>query len=108
MHEDQHAVAIAQNGGPIYLLSEVISFVVTCRTQAEVDHHWKRLSAGGESGRCGWLKDRFEFSWQVVPDCLGDLLGGDDALGAQCAMEAMLKIGKLDIRKLNAAYASHD
>lgn len=98
---------IALNGGPMYQFTEAVSFVVSCRTQAEVDHYWKRLSAGGKPGRCGWLKDRFGLSWQIVPDCLGDLIGGDDALGAQRAMEAMLQMGKLDIRKLKAAYASH-
>ena len=99
---------IALNGGPIYKFTEAVSFVVSCSTQAEVDHYWKRLTAGGEPGCCGWLKDRYGVSWQVVPDCLGSLIGGDDAVGAQRAMEAMLQMGKLDIRKLKAAYASRD
>lgn len=99
---------LALNGGPAYRFTEAISFVISCSTQAEVDRYWKRLSAGGEPGRCGWLKDRYGVSWQVVPDCLGSLIAGDDAAGSQRAMEAMLQMGKLNIRKLKEAYASRD
>jgi predicted 3-demethylubiquinone-9 3-methyltransferase (glyoxalase superfamily) len=98
---------MALNGGPMFRFTEAVSFMVSCRTQAEVDHYWKRLSAGGEPGHCGWLKDRFGLSWQIIPDCLGELIGGDDPEGSQRAMEAMLQMGKLNLRKLKAAYASH-
>lgn len=99
---------VALNGGPMFRFTEAVSFMVSCRTQAEVDYYWKRLTAGGEPGHCGWLKDRFGVSWQVVPDCLGGLIGGEDPAGSKRAMEAMLQMGKLNIRKLKEAYAARD
>lgn len=96
----------ALNGGPMYRFTEAVSFVIACRDQAEVDHYWSRLTAdGGEPGRCGWLKDRFGLSWQVVPDALPRVLGGSDPLGVQRAARAMMAMGKLDVAALEAAYA---
>jgi predicted 3-demethylubiquinone-9 3-methyltransferase (glyoxalase superfamily) len=93
------------NGGPEFAFNEAISFVVDCADQAEVDRYWDALTAGGgEPGPCGWLKDQFGLSWQVVPRRLNELLGGDDAAGSQRAMEAMLQMGKLDVAGLEAAY----
>jgi len=92
------------NGGPEFTFSEAISFSIDCADQADVDRYWEALTDGGEEGPCGWLKDRFGLSWQVVPRRLGELLGGDDPAGSQRAMEAMLQMGKLDIAGLEAAY----
>ena len=94
---------VALNGGPLFPFTEAISFVVNCRTQAEVDYYWKRLSAGGKEVQCGWLKDKFGVSWQVVPTMLNDLVSGKDAAKAHRVMEAMLKMVKLDIKELKAA-----
>jgi predicted 3-demethylubiquinone-9 3-methyltransferase (glyoxalase superfamily) len=94
---------IALNGGPIFKFSEAISFVVSCKTQAEVDWYWKRLSAGGKQVQCGWLKDKYGVSWQIVPTALGELLSSKDAAKSQRVMEAMLKMVKLDIKKLKEA-----
>ncbi|MGA0601158.1 VOC family protein [Caulobacter sp. KR2-114] len=94
----------ALNGGPIFQFSEAVSFVIDCETQAEVDHYWKALGEeGGQPGQCGWLKDRFGVSWQVVPTVLPRLLSGDDREKAGRAMAAMLKMKKLDIAALEAA-----
>jgi predicted 3-demethylubiquinone-9 3-methyltransferase (glyoxalase superfamily) len=96
---------IALNGGPNFKFNEAISFSIDCKDQKEVDYYWsKLLSGGGRPSQCGWLKDRFGLSWQVVPRALGECLGGRDAAGAQRAMAAMLKMGKLDVKKLRAAY----
>ena len=93
------------NGGPEFKFSEAISFSIDCADQAEVDRYWDALTAGGgEPGPCGWLKDRFGLSWQVVPRRLNELLAGDDPAAAQRAMEAMLQMGKLDVAGLEAAY----
>jgi len=93
------------NGGPDFKFNESISFAIDCADQAEVDRYWDALTAdGGEPGPCGWLKDRFGLSWQVVPRRLGELLAGSDPAGAQRAMEAMLQMGKLDVAALEAAY----
>jgi len=94
---------VALNGGPIFNFNEAVSFVVNCRTQAEVDWFWKKLSAGGHKVQCGWLKDKFGVSWQVVPEALNKLLSAKDAAKAQRVMNAMLKMVKLDIKKLKAA-----
>ena len=83
-----------------------MSFVIDCADQAEVDHYWEKLtSGGGEPGQCGWLKDRFGVSWQVMPKALFEVLGGSDAEGRKRAMDAMMQMIKLDIAKLKAAYA---
>ena len=93
----------ALNGGPEYTLTEAFSLSVSCADQDEVDHFWNLLSEGGEEGPCGWLKDRFGLSWQVVPTRLGELLGDPDKDRAQRAMAAMLKMRKLDIGALERA-----
>ena len=95
---------IALNGGPLFKFTEAISFVVHCKTQAEVDYYWKKLSAGGKEVQCGWLKDKYGLSWQIVPTILGKLMSSKDAAKSQRVMEAMLKMVKLDIKKLKAAY----
>ena len=94
---------VALNGGPVFKFTEAISFVVNCETQEEVDYYWEKLSAGGKEVQCGWLKDKFGLSWQIVPTVLGELLSDKDAAKAQRAMEAMLKMVKLDIKKLKQA-----
>jgi predicted 3-demethylubiquinone-9 3-methyltransferase (glyoxalase superfamily) len=91
---------IALNGGPHYTFSPAISFFVRCQTQEEVDELWEKLSAGGEPGRCGWLKDRFGVSWQIIPTVLGKLLQDKDPAKSKRVMEVMLKMGKLDIKGL--------
>jgi len=95
---------VALNGGPVFKFTEAISFVVNCKTQAELDHFWKKLSAGGKEIRCGWLKDQYGISWQIVPELLGKLMSSKDAAKSQRVMAAMLKMVKLDIKKLKAAY----
>ena len=97
---------MALNGGPDYTFTEAISFQIPCADQDEVDYYWDRLSAdGGQPGPCGWLKDRFGVSWQVVPAELGSLLGDPDPDKAGRAMKAMLSMGKLDIAELERAHA---
>jgi predicted 3-demethylubiquinone-9 3-methyltransferase (glyoxalase superfamily) len=93
----------ALNGGPEYVLNESFSLLINCKDQDEVDRYWKLLSEGGEEGRCGWLKDRFGLSWQVVPDGLSDLLTDPDPGRAQRAMQAMLGMSKLDLAAMRAA-----
>jgi predicted 3-demethylubiquinone-9 3-methyltransferase (glyoxalase superfamily) len=92
----------ALNGGPVYKPSPAVSFVVSCETQAEIDHYWEKLSAGGRKDRCGWLTDRFGFSWQIVPAALGRLLQRDAATAGR-VMGALMHMDKLDIAKLEAA-----
>jgi predicted 3-demethylubiquinone-9 3-methyltransferase (glyoxalase superfamily) len=94
---------VALNGGPHYKITEAISFVVNCRNQAEVDNFWKKLSAGGKEVQCGWLKDKFGVSWQIVPTVLMKLLGDPDAEKSRRVMQAMLKMVKLDIKQLQQA-----
>jgi predicted 3-demethylubiquinone-9 3-methyltransferase (glyoxalase superfamily) len=94
---------LALNGGPLFKFTEAISFVVNCRTQAEVDKYWKKLSAGGKEVQCGWLRDKFGLSWQVVPTILRELVSDDDPEKSHRVMEAMLKMVKLDVKKLKAA-----
>ena len=94
------------NGGPLFKFTEAVSFFVSCKTQEEVDYYWDKLiEGGGHPSQCGWLKDKFGLSWQIVPEILGDLIGGKDARRANNAMQAMLKMSKLDIKKLKEAYA---
>jgi predicted 3-demethylubiquinone-9 3-methyltransferase (glyoxalase superfamily) len=95
----------ALNGGPQFRFTEAISFFVTCEGQDEVDYFWEKLSEGGEKGPCGWLKDKFGVSWQIVPSGLLELIGDSDPEKSRRAMEAMLQMGKLDIAKLKRAYA---
>ena len=96
---------MALNGGMRFEYTHAISFSVDCADQAEVDRLWDRLSDGGSIERCGWLRDRYGVSWQIVPSVLPELLGGPDHAGAQRAMQAMLKMVKLDIAALKKAYA---
>jgi predicted 3-demethylubiquinone-9 3-methyltransferase (glyoxalase superfamily) len=96
---------VGLNGGADFHFTEAVSFVVDCADQAEVDRYWDALvEGGGEHGPCGWLKDRFGLSWQVVPKQLYEVLDGPDRNGAQRAMEAMLQMSKLDVAQLQAAY----
>jgi predicted 3-demethylubiquinone-9 3-methyltransferase (glyoxalase superfamily) len=94
---------VALNGGPDFTFSEAVSFQVACKDQDEVDYYWDALSAGGEEGPCGWVKDRFGLSWQVVPTALPELLSDPDPERANRAMAAMLQMKKLDIATLRAA-----
>jgi len=96
---------LALNGGPQFTFSEAVSFQVMCEDQAEVDHYWSKLSEGGEEGPCGWLKDRFGLSWQIVPKVLPRLLGNPDAEKAQRVMAAMLNMRKIEISELEQAAA---
>ncbi len=94
----------ALNGGPLYTLTEAISLSISCKDAAEVDHYWNGLIAdGGQESRCGWLKDRFGVSWQVVPDGLGALLSDADSGRASRAMQAMMTMRKLDLAAMRAA-----
>ncbi len=95
---------MALNGGPDHKFTEAISLFVDCKTQAEVDELWEKLSEGGEQGPCGWLKDRFGLSWQIVPSILGELLDDPDPVKSQRVMQAMLQMSKIDIADLKAAY----
>jgi predicted 3-demethylubiquinone-9 3-methyltransferase (glyoxalase superfamily) len=95
---------IALNGGPHFTFSPAISFFVSCKTQAEVDELWEKLSAGGEKQPCGWLKDKFGVSWQIIPTVLGEMLQDKDAGKAKRVMEAMLQMKKIDIKGLKEAY----
>lgn len=94
----------ALNGGPHFTFSPAISFFVNCETQGEVDALWEKLSAGGEKQRCGWLKDKFGVSWQVIPTALGRLLQDEDATRSQAVMRAMMQMDKIDVAGLERAY----
>jgi predicted 3-demethylubiquinone-9 3-methyltransferase (glyoxalase superfamily) len=95
---------IALNGGPHFKFSEAISFSVDCKTQQEVDEFWAKLSEGGQEGQCGWLKDKFGLSWQIIPSALGKLLNDPDPQKSKRVMEAMLRMKKIDIQSLQKAY----
>jgi predicted 3-demethylubiquinone-9 3-methyltransferase (glyoxalase superfamily) len=95
---------MALNGGPSHKLTEAFSLMVNCETQAEVDDWWEKLSAGGSEHRCGWLKDKFGLSWQIVPSILGELMQDKDPEKSKRVLEAMLKMVKLDIGLLKQAY----
>jgi predicted 3-demethylubiquinone-9 3-methyltransferase (glyoxalase superfamily) len=101
--EDQEFTAL--NGGPHFKFSEAISFVVRCETQNEVDHYWDKLSEGADEGtqQCGWLKDKYGVSWQIVPTALFELIGDADARKSQRVMQAMLQMKKLDVATLRRA-----
>jgi predicted 3-demethylubiquinone-9 3-methyltransferase (glyoxalase superfamily) len=94
---------VALNGGPDFTLNEAFSFAVSCETQDEVDSYWETLSEGGEEGPCGWLKDKFGLSWQIVPTALPRLLSDPDPEKAQRVMAAMLEMKKIDIETLQRA-----
>lgn len=94
---------IALNGGPHFTFSPAISFFVNCETQQEVDELWEKLSAGGERQQCGWLKDKYGLSWQIIPSALGEMLQDKDTAKAQRVMEAMLKMNKIGIKALQHA-----
>ncbi|HWY09146.1 MAG TPA: VOC family protein, partial [Candidatus Acidoferrales bacterium] len=93
----------ALNGGPQFKFTPAISFFVNCETQQEVDELWEKLSAGGRTDRCGWLQDKFGLSWQIIPTVLGQLLGDKDPQRAKRAMQAMLKMTKIDGKALQQA-----
>lgn len=93
------------DGGPQFTFTPAISFFVNCETQQEVDDLWEKLSEGGEKGRCGWLKDKYGLSWQVIPSDLGKMLGDKDPEKAKRVAQAMLQMNKIDIKCLKQAYA---
>jgi predicted 3-demethylubiquinone-9 3-methyltransferase (glyoxalase superfamily) len=96
---------IALNAGPHHTFNEAVSFFVACETQEEIDDFWGKLTAdGGAPGRCGWLKDKFGLSWQIVPASLGQMLGDPDRARSTRAMNAMLQMDKLDLRRLQQAF----
>jgi len=95
---------VALNGGPQFKFTEAISFYVNCETQKEVDELWEKLSEGGEKGQCGWLKDKYGVSWQIIPTALPELLGDPDPEKSQRVMKAMLQMSKIDIEALRKAY----
>jgi len=99
---------LALNGGPQFTFNEAISFQVPCETQAEIDYFWDRLTAEGAEGHCGWLKDKFGVSWQIIPAQLASMMSGPDAQKSQRVMKAFLQMKKFDIAALERAYAGQD
>jgi predicted 3-demethylubiquinone-9 3-methyltransferase (glyoxalase superfamily) len=99
--QGQHFTAL--NGGPQFNFTEAVSFMVTCADQAELDHYWERLTEGGEEGPCGWVKDRYGLSWQVVPEGMDELFSDPDPQRADRAWKAMMEMRKLDIAALRSA-----
>jgi predicted 3-demethylubiquinone-9 3-methyltransferase (glyoxalase superfamily) len=95
---------MALNGGPQFMFTPAISFFVNCETQQEGDELWEKLSAGGKKERCGWLKDRYGLSWQIIPSALGKMLGDKDPEKSKRVMQAMLQLDKIDIKRLQQAY----
>ncbi|MFN8392163.1 MAG: VOC family protein [Bdellovibrionota bacterium] len=95
---------VALNGGPVFKFTEAMSLTVDCETQEEVDELWEKLSLGGEAGQCGWLKDRYGLSWQIVPSVLPVLLSGPQPEKSRRVIEALMQMQKLDIQKLTDAY----
>ena len=95
---------MALNGGPHFKFTEAISLFVNCETQPEVDELWEKLSAGGQKGQCGWLKDKYGLSWQIIPKALGEMLADKDAKKSQRVMQAMLQMTKIDVNRLRQAY----
>jgi predicted 3-demethylubiquinone-9 3-methyltransferase (glyoxalase superfamily) len=100
--DGQHFHAL--NGGPHYQFTPAVSFFIDCKDQQEVDYYWDKLVEGGSPSRCGWLVDQFGLSWQVVPEALGKCLSGANREGAKRALEAMMQMVKLDVKKLEDAY----
>lgn len=96
---------MALNGGPVFKFSPAISFLINCETQEELDDLWEKLSEGGEKEQCGWLKDKFGVSWQIVPNVLSDMLQDKDAKKSERVLEALLQMKKIDIQGLRNAYA---
>ena len=94
---------VALNGGPLFKFTEAISFVVNCETQQEIDYFWDKLTAGGQPSRCGWLKDKFGVSWQIVPTALSRLLQSKDAARTKRVMKALLQMDKIDLQRLEQA-----
>lgn len=103
--DGQHFTAL--NGGPVFKFTEAVSFVAHCKTQEEVDHYWEKLSQGGSKNQCGWLKDQYGVSWQVVPDALIELLQDKDPVKSARVMQAMLQMSKIDIGALERAHAGN-
>jgi predicted 3-demethylubiquinone-9 3-methyltransferase (glyoxalase superfamily) len=97
---------VALNGGPLFKFTEAVSFVVNCRAQKELDKYWEKLSAGGEKSRCGWLKDKYGVSWQIVPAGLGNMLSGAKPAQSERVMNAILQMDKIDIKTLRDACKS--
>ncbi|MBX9852554.1 MAG: VOC family protein [Cytophagaceae bacterium] len=95
---------LALNGGPYYHFTEAVSFVVNCKTQKEVDYYWGKLSKGGAKVQCGWLKDKYGVSWQIVPEIIDDMITDKDPQKSTRVMQAILKMKKLYIKKLEKAY----
>jgi len=95
---------LALNGGPHFKFTEAISFVVSCKDQEEIDYFWEALSENGEQSQCGWLKDQFGLSWQVVPSEMGTIMGGSNPEGRERAMQAMMHMTKLNVKELQDAY----
>jgi len=95
---------MALNGGPLFTFSEAISFIVNCETQEEIDTFWEKLSEGGKPGQCGWLKDKYGLSWQIVPTVLGEMMKDKDPKKSERVMAALLQMTKLDIKRLEQAY----
>ena len=96
---------VALNGGPQFKFNEAVSFQVFCETQAEIDYYWSRLTAGGEEGHCGWLKDKYGVSWQVVPSVVPQMMTAADSAKSERAMAAVMKMRKFDLETLKRAYA---
>ena len=95
---------MALNGGPVFQFTEAISLMVDCNTQEEVDNYWAKLVEGGAESQCGWLKDKYGLSWQIIPTPLAEMLGDRDPQKAKRVMEAMLKMKKIDLAELQRAY----
>ncbi len=95
---------MALDGGPLFTFSPAISFFVSCKTQKEVDYFWEKLSKGGEKQRCGWLKDKFGISWQIIPTALGKLMGDKDPVKSRNVMNAMMQMTKIEIKELEQAH----
>ncbi|MBZ5573533.1 MAG: VOC family protein [Acidobacteriia bacterium] len=104
MFELQGQKFMGLNAGPQYKFTEAISFFVSCESQEEVDELWEKLSAGGEKGRCGWLKDKYGVSWQIIPTALGKLMSDPDPVKSRAVLQAMLKMNKIVIEDLQRAH----
>jgi predicted 3-demethylubiquinone-9 3-methyltransferase (glyoxalase superfamily) len=103
--EIENQTFIALNGGPQHKFSAAVSFQVSCETQGEIDYLWSKLSEGGEEGPCGWLKDKYGLSWQIVPSVLPQMLTDSDSAKSERAMEALMRMKKFDIATLQRAYS---